>query len=697
MEDISKLLNLNNLTASIYFQCLGKIPLTLNEIRSLKQDISMEIINGIIDELVDKNLIIVINPENPQILRHYFAVPPFFLIENNIAQIKNDFMSKEGYAQQKIRANNEIIFLKEHNIELDDINDNFLNLQKEFENNITLIKEDLNKLSKLGYGGIETTDFLGQYEEELKKIISSELASIVVTLLQLKREVQDRIIDAGITHIQWDSIKNSIKDVLALRTHEKSLEINEIITEEFKELREKAGDILQERYDQKSQKFEILNSLARKFQSLHDSLEAKRNTLNVDLKNMEQLVNSRMIETFQDLTKNITNNVLFIDVFLKIILQSYSGINLFSFEKFWLINSQAKINQEISNILANSRREVLIITTKIESFINKEELLTSSKKLKMKIASSNSHDDDIIQELIKNDNIRCRRLRNKNIVGINGDNSVAIVGIIQEKERDKLKNFIGFGTNHKPLVDLLDLILFGKWEEAKPQKEVQITDNFSYIIKNINNINGNEIGKILQDTLDIAVDIEGMSLGVLDMKLLISRLKPINAPIDKGMQNSVIEKIKNLNKEFSKFELSTTPELKQAEYQEQEIIEKVIKLPGQKIPSIFPTVDDDAIDVGLVKDFFNIFEGKVDNLKGIEISKQIELMIDTILKFQGFSQIVEWKNQLKLVNSALEGPFKNKLRDDINSWKQGILLPTPKVREAPKPKPVAIIIDQGAP
>ena len=64
-------------------------------------------------------------------------------------------------------------------------------------------------------------------------------------------------------------------------------------------------------------------------------------------------------------------------------------------------------------------------------------------------------------------------------------------------------------------------------------------------------------------------------------------------------------------------------------------------------------------------------------------------MIDTILKFQGFSQIVEWKKELKSIDS-LEGPFKNKLKEDLNIWKQGIL--TPKVREAPKPKPVKIEI-----
>ena len=690
MEDVSKLLNLSNLTTSIYFQCLGKIPLSFNEINSFKSELSKEMVNGAIDELVNKNLLIVIKPQNPQILNHYFAVPPFFLIENNITQIKTDFLSKEGYSQQKIKAINEIIFLREHTIELDDLNKNFLNLQKEFENNVTIIEEDLSKLSKLGYGNVEIVDTFGRYEEELKKIITSELAGIVVTLLQLKKELQDKIIDAGITHIQWDSIKNSIKDVLALKTHEKAQEINEIITEEFEELRKKTGDVLKERYDQKAQYLEILNSMTRKFQSLHDSLTAKRNTLNVDLKNMEQLVNSRMFEMFQDLTKNMTDNVLFIDEFLKIILQNYTGINLFSFEKFWLINSQAKISEEISNILANSHKEILLISPKIESFMNKEELLKSSKKLQLKIASPNSHEDNIVQELLKNDNIRFRRLRNKNMIGINGDNSVAIVGIIQEKETDILKNFIGFGTNHKPFVDLLNLILTSKWEEAKPQKEVQITDNFNYIIKNINNIKGNEIGKILQESLDIAVDIEGMSLNVLDMKLLISKLKTINTPIDKSMKGSVIEKIETLNKDVSKFELSTAPELKQPEYQEQEVFEEVMELPPQEIPSIFPTVESSAIDIGLIEKFFNIFEGKVDELKGTEISRQIEIMSDTILKFQGFSQIVEWKKELKSINSALEGPFKNKIREDLNNWKQEVI--TPKIPEEPQFRPTKIEI-----
>jgi hypothetical protein len=73
---------------------------------------------------------------------------------------------------------------------------------------------------------------------------------------------------------------------------------------------------------------------------------------------------------------------------------------------------------------------------------------------------------------------------------------------------------------------------------------------------------------------------------------------------------------------------------------------------------------------------FELFLEKIDSLKGTEISKQIGNMIEMILKFQGFSNILEWKNNLSEVDEHLQEPFKEKMRKDFTSWKNDLLSTT---------------------
>ena len=72
---------------------------------------------------------------------------------------------------------------------------------------------------------------------------------------------------------------------------------------------------------------------------------------------------------------------------------------------------------------------------------------------------------------------------------------------------------------------------------------------------------------------------------------------------------------------------------------------------------------------------FDLFLEKIDVLKGAEISSLIENMIEMVIKFQGYSNIVEWKENLNTINETLEEPFREKLRDEIVNWKTELLTP----------------------
>ena len=185
MELISKLLSLSDEAVAIYLKCLGKNPLTYKEIRSFNLDLSDDKFEEIINELVDNKFFLNKTPESSQILVHYIAMPPFFLINNMITQIKNDLTEKYKTNQ----------------------------------------KSDFKVF----------IDFLKKSEEELKKIITSELADIAITLIQLKSELDEKINALGIEDSQWVTLSNYIKDILALKTHNKAQDIINRISEKFKE------------------------------------------------------------------------------------------------------------------------------------------------------------------------------------------------------------------------------------------------------------------------------------------------------------------------------------------------------------------------------------------------------------------------------------------------------------------------------
>ncbi len=672
MIELLKSLNLSDKAISLYELLIDKSLLTLNEIHLLKPDLSKKDLIEIINELFQTKLLIKISSKDTSIVGHYIAVPPFSTVGSIISQIKDTLAGKEGSAA-KFETVIDNIFNKQSKIELENIYKDFQRLQNDVNKDITTIKQELEELLDQIEKKEDKLDFLEKYEEELKNIINSELASIVIILLQMKAEFQEKLKTIGISNTQWNALKDEIKDTLALGVHEKSSELSEIVSEEFREIRnalnENQTDILKDRFEQKSVYLGILNMFKNEIDKFHKALLMKKNNLELDVKSLEKALNAEIAKTFQKLIENASGNLIFLEDFFHKFLEDYGGSYQASVDNFWPIYSKAKISEEILNYFKKSKEEIIVIIPEIEGFIPIKTLENIADEPKIQIISSESHESEIVQSLTKKGNVEYKRLENKNFVAIKCDNSYLILGLYQEFEEDPLKNVIGFGTNNKAMIDFLLPIFSEKLEAAKPPREIQVTNGFNYIIENINEIKGKKISKTLQEILDIAFEMEGISLDVLELKLLISKLKNVITPIDNDWKKHVIEKIEEFNQRFSNLELATPPEFK-APASEVIIGERELTPLEQDIKSDY--LDD-------INAMFDLFLEKIDNLKGTEISTLIENMIEMIIKFQGYSNIIEWKENLNTIDETLQEPFRNKLRDEIINWKTELLTPkTPK-------------------
>ena len=679
MIDVIKSLNLTDKANSFYKMLYGKRPLTLNEMHLLKNDITKNELIEIINELFQARLITRITPEDSSIVAQYIIVPPFFTIGEIITQIKKSLAGRDD-SIMGLENIIDKIFENQSNIELDNIYKDFKKLQDDINNDINTIKQELDKLLDQIEKKEDKLDFLGKFEVELRNIINSELASIVIILLQMKAEFQDKLKNIGISNSQWNSLKDEIKDTLALGIHEKSSELGEIVAEEFKEikneLKEQQMDILKDRFEQKSVYLGILNMFKTEIDKFHKALLLKKNNLSLDLKSLEKSINTDVIQTFQNLIENASENILCLEEFFQTFLEGYSGISQSAMNEFWSINSIAKFNEEISNIIKKSSEKLVIIVPIIDDFVPINALLNSADTIKIELISSESHNNEVVKSIKNKTNIEFKRLKNnKNFIGLFSDNAGLSLGLYLSLEKDPLRNVVGFGTNNKSMIEFLIPLFSEKREAAKPTKEIQINKAFNFIIENINEIKGKKISSTLQKILDIIFKMKGISLDVLELKLLISKLQNVNRSLDTDWKIYVIEKIKEFNKKFSTLELITPPEFKTPA---SEGIKEEIEL----VPLAH------AIKLDYLEDahaMFDLFLEKLEGLKGIDLSKELDKIIEMVIKFQGYSNIVEWKESLSTIDDIPQEPFIEKLREDLNIWKNDLLTPKTTIQTPSEP------------
>ncbi|KKN30781.1 hypothetical protein LCGC14_0830660, partial [marine sediment metagenome] len=306
----------------------------------------------------------------------------------------------------------------------------------------------------------------------------------------------------------------------------------------------------------------------------------------------------------------------------------------------------------------------------------------SSNGLKIKIISSEPHDNKHARAFKKNDHIEYLQIKKNKIIGIVGDNSYLIFGIGQKAPMETSFEITGFLTNFKPLIEALYPHISKISLEAKPPKEIQIKNGFNEIIENINDYSGKKMGKRLKNLLDIIFEKDGISLNILEIKLLYGKLEKINSPLDDEMKEYVLEELIRLNSELSTLELIDAPEFRPP------TMEGEIK--GETEELISEEREIEAIDPDMINNLFDIFLEKIDNLKGIEIVEQIDKFIEVILKLQGHSYIVDWKKKLSTVDKTLEDPFKEKIRKDFLNWKWGLLHQAPGKNED-----TIAILDEG--
>ncbi|MHA1150163.1 MAG: hypothetical protein ACTSR8_18180 [Promethearchaeota archaeon] len=713
MEDYLRTLKLDRDIIEIYLKILGENPLSFNEIREFNKKISIERFNKIIDNLLERKLLIKEEPNNPKGIIHYSAIPPIDVITKKISQVNKYLSGVGGNFQIAFQEAVQRVFKEENKLEISSLLDKITAAEKDFDKEAQILREELTGMVE----GIQTqsisVDFLNKYEEEIKNIINSEIAGILIPLLQFKSEFREKYEAIGITDSQWDSIKDSIKDLLAGHIHEKANELNDIINQEFQELRQKFEEVIANRikfqFEQKSVYLGIINIFKNELIKVRKIISEKDDNIKSNLRDLAKLTNQVLIKTYEELIQTYSGNIDSVEKLLKTILKQYENKEKQILNNLTPINSEPKINEVIFHLISKSTKEILIIVPKIEGFVPINKIQMFSKKYPIRLISSEAHNNSIIKDLKKNNNIEYKRLKNNNFITILADKSYLVFGFYEKETKDPLNNIFGFSTDYKPIIDFLIPLIDEKWLIARYEDMEQIKFDLNRIIDNINDFSGWKIGEILHDVIDIVESMGGMSLNVLEIKLLRNKLRSVNDLLNDTLKNEIIEKIKDFNQETTKVDLQeadihlpkdTRPKIDVDNKQDEEnfidsdFLESEMAISQQmKVQKPVVTINKlqeireepkletfpEAVNKksSSIKDQTNDFKfilENIDSIDGAEISKKLQDILDDILETHGYSMTLgslkKWISKLKKVKKPLGGEVKAQFMDDFKKIAQ---------------------------
>jgi len=756
LKALLKSFNLSDDAINIYLKCLGKFPYTIKEIQAIIPNVSEEEVKHILNELIEKKLIFLINPKYSESVPHYIIIPPFAAMLDNIRDLTEVSEKKTIEDSEKdpiIEKFQELLYqdLEEISGDLIELLSNKDNLSQtaeilsEVEENVknfarVILNDVLEMILPLRLqSAVDARDFsrlinsvkikvtesqeivsnmFSQFREIVKSLNSSdipvEFEAFKTFIRRLRESIDKRVKELSLGTIALSSekildLENSLYKLLTIyikinkdssdkfwiiRSYEKIKEILSVLLEKCKEeiiiiVPTIENFIPLEKFNLDYSEDLILTPEKKPKQK--KSIGSGSSITKNQKKKIEEKINLATKKVAElkgfELSHHIADVLSFISDINpeSIVIESIQGwLNrLLVIRKHLDPNTQYLLLEDIEK-WKNNYPKIKKIEEKLEKEVidklksslskgeSKEEI--QPKELNIKIISSDSHENKNALALAKKANIDYLQFKKNNIFAIIGDNSSLVFGIYQKTTNKPFFEISGFFTTYKPIIDALKPSIMEITHKARYPKDVEINRGFNDIIEHINDYSGKEIGQKLKNLLEAAFEKDGISLDILELKLLIGKLKNYFTPLDIEMKEYVINELNKLNKKFSSLELIYPPEFRPSILKEKGESE----LHGDFKPPQIELLNSEKLD-----NLFELFLEKIDNLKGAEIGEQIEKFIEIVLKLQGYSQIIEWKNTLRNIDEPLKEPFKEKIKEDLLNWKLGILqqADTPKTQK----------------
>ena len=520
------------------------------------------------------------------------------------------------------------IFKKNKGIELDTILKTFQEIKKDIDEDSIIERQEIEDIVReMELLKELNKDMLNLYQNikgvtqkifsDLIKTINSFKTDLIegINSLEFKKHKQEIIktvekIFKGKFESMVKDFINNIQNLIANKLDETSQLFENTLKKVF-----------QYREDFKIHLLDMLSNFETKMNKIHELIKENKEDLFGGMKNLE----IKIVENLNSIIQNSINEVSSLNNPIEHVLKKYfqeivssdSTIN-----NIWIINSVTKINEEIKKIINNSKEEITIIIPNLENYLSIEQLKEITSNLTIKIASSEAHTNSLVKKFKNINNLTYKTLQNDDLILAKADNDQIVIGIKQDS-KDILSNFIGIGSNFEPFITLLNPVLQSIWEHA-------YTDTFYAAQK---------------------------------AKTKISTIIPSDLQDKKEAT-----KIKKIPKKISEKQNVSPPPLNgQIKDLKKKLQEKI-----DFLSAVHPKTGDNA--AVLIDTALNNLIQKISNLKGNEISKELQNIADLILEKKGFSvtlhKIRITINKYKNKSTLLDENDKKDIFQEIETWKQ---------------------------
>ena len=655
MEELLNQIGLSEHAIKIYVNSIGRPPLSSFELYSIISNVSAEIFDKALNDLLEIGLLIPIPTQNKESLMLYYTLPPFNPITKyysninaNLDNIKNQLKILLTNALQKVFSETKII-------ELDSIYDKTHDLRNDYQEDVIIQKQEIDDI----VFGMENLNIVSQIFEQFHQLIiritQTHFAELIKFITNIKAEIIEKI-----KHLELKKYENDVKYIIEQVFKEQFDKIVEnFIPELHKEIDQQfintlesikniVNSTFQLRNDFKMLLLNMLNSFENNINNILEDLKGKNEKLTTDLKSFEETI----VNSFDIIIKNSVDSVTALNHPIEKAMKNYfkiiSSKITFQFDIFTPLNSSSRVNEGIRIFITNSQNEILIVVPKLEDHVNIEDFQDISPSVKIKIVSSDALTNSTVKKLKENKNLEYRTLLNDSVIIVLRDDLELILGIINKSGKSALQDFVGFDTNLMPLIKLLDPAIKAIWNTASPdlhETPKSITVAPSSKIQ--------DTAKDFKPVKKVLIDIKE-KVQVMDQSVSMKEVESQTHP-QRKVESSTMKKKEIIDK---------GSDLK-------ETLETQINFTSNNVPK-----PGDSIGKTINKAFDTLVH-RLPNLKGEEFSEELDKIAELILEKKGFSitlhKIRSKINQYKTQVSVLSQTDINHIIENINEWKAKLL------------------------
>ena len=646
MEEFLKKLQLSDNAIKIYVESLGRSPLTFYELYSMVPNRSQDEFEEDLTQLINGGLLIQIVPQKQEILLHYLTIPPLLPIINYYDNINANLESIKVSISNLLKNTVNQTFQQNETIHLDTILESFQESRKDIEEDTIIQKQEIEDIVE----GMEELKSLNENVSELnqqiKIVTQRNFANLMKKISEIKADITGEI-----NNLEFKKHKEEIiaiidkifKEKLDKLVQEFSIDLHELIEEKFKDTAKPIEEVvdasLQYRDDFKLILLNMVNNFETKMNKIHDYIKKNNEMLSTEMKNLETKLGENLNSVIQNSVDQVSGLSKPVEDVMKEYFNTMRSSDQIAISNIWPINSLTKINEEIQKIMTTTKKELTIIIPQLENHLAVEQFEKIPKSLKIKVAASEPHTNSSVKKFSSITNIIYKTLENENLIVLKGDDTQISIGIIREDATSPLDDFIGIGSNFKPLIELLNPIILNLWEDA-------YSDSFYASQK--------------AQTPTSKSQVESKTY---------KRVKPItttNTPSEKAVRKSPIAQKAPKSKKVSSLP-DNQPQIDEIKQKLQEKLEFVSSSTRKK--------GDEA--GRLINSAFDGLAKKLHNIKGDDFSNELQKIADLILEKRGFSvtlhKLRSLINQYRFSDTLLNKSDSKQIMDNIEIWKEKLV------------------------